>query len=415
METIINFFVKYAFVFVWSVIIMFNILNSQSKKLYKYEQRIPSKNAIATKIESNKNIHNNNLTRIRITKIFLISSYCLFIIFSICTLVTYGIKYTKLNSIFNPLLYIIITTLLSEVIIKFIGKFKLLIRSPYIILYFVFYCIWAYNKTFFIDLLIVFASLVLYIIFAKSKYNYCVLYVLLGVNIIVFSNSFDKDKFKVIIDILFSIGTGLIVTGIGNILLVIEKGKKKINERESELDEIKFILEELMENIFLTYSSLDNSENFYYIHYEQFSKDLIKYIDDKDPDLQHDLKERIISDIEMLEEYTDNFLKKEKYFILNKIFNQNETNAIYSLYETSKNLLIHYKTNNNQALKVLFKRLIKVYDELSSTIPEIEDLINQFGKDKIYVEYEVGTFRQVWSNGDKVKLNEIYKPKSKRK
>lgn len=418
MNIIVNFFTKYAFILVWAFILLFNIWETQSGKLYRYEQRIPNKVPNRTTAKNNSFIFANQKFNIKRIKIILIVVYFIIIICSISFLLAYGFNHNQLTYALISLTLILLATAFTEAlaVIKSLCKFKLYLRSVYIILFMALYCLWAYDKNFFVDLLLIFITLIIYSAFAKSKYNYPVLITLFGINVIILSNSFDNNQISIIHDILFSLGTGLIATGIGNAFFVIEKEKMKINERKLELDDIKFILEESMENIFSTYNPLlcHQYEDFRFINYEQFKKDLIQYLDTADSNnLAHELQEEIIYNIELMEEYTKNFLKNEKYFILNKIFNQDEINIIHDLYEISHNMLIQYKAKNNIGLKKLFQCLIRKYDELTTTIPEIEDLINQFGKDKIYVEYEVGTLRQVWPNGEKVKPDEIYKPKSK--
>lgn len=425
MNNVIDFITKYAFIFVWIWIVLFNIWEKQSKKLYKYEQRLldNTNNSIkSNNVESKCFISKISVKKVKAIKIIVFMLYIVFSICSICSLIAYGFKCIIFKKLIYPTISILLTTVLTELLIMLvdkIGKYKTVFRAIYISLYLVLYCLWAYNKTFFIDILVVFITIILYFAFKKSKYKYAVLIVLSGINIIILSKSFNHDKLFVIYNILFSLGTGLIVTEIGNCFVIIEKEKKKISEREIALEDIKYIIYELMEGIFLTFNPLlcHQYDNFNVIKYEQFKKDLIQYLDkdNNECNLICKIQEYIITNIEQLEEYTKNFLKKEKYFILNKIFVRDEIDIIHDMNEIAHNMLIQYKTNNEHGLKVLLKRLIKLYDEVSYVIPEIEDLINQFGKDKIYVEYEIGTLRQVWPNGNRVKANEIYIPKSKRK
>lgn len=419
MEKVFDFVANYAFILIWVLIILLNILQKYSKNSYKYEQRIPNKATPSQELNS-KGKSLSFGKRTSFLRLFLITFYVITLIASIVTITLYGLKFTSLKSASSPLIYVVLNIAFAELMIHYTTLtkfFRYTVRICYTLFCLTLYCLLAYNRSYFVDLLIVFITLILYALFSKSKFKYPILAALIGINFIVLAQSFNSTNLTIIYDVIFALGTGLIVTGMGNIIIVIERDRKKLQERRFELRDIEFILQELMESIYLTYSKrlLYSNDNFYFIDYELFKKDLLSHLKKGNLNLINDFQERIIHNIIALSDYSNNLYKNEKYLLLNHIFNEDEIDAIYQLYETSTNLIHHYHCNDSARVKILFERLIDDYDNISSVIPEIEDLTNQFGKDKIFAEYEIITFKRVWPNGDKVKPSEIYKPKSNKK
>ena len=422
-ESFLNLISNYAIIAAWGVIILFLILDRNPPQYYKYEQRIkPKKNKqknINEELEVTKNILSSKNRRIKIYNIVFTTLYFLSIIGSIIFTTLYGLKFNGMVEFGKwALTFLMLYIVFSELNILCSESFKnlkLIVRLIGITLALSLYCIFAYGKPFFYDILIVFVTIILYFCFAKTQYKYISLLLLLGVNLIIIGQKFNSAELKVINDILFAFGTGIVVTGVCNIFVMVENKKKLIKERQYEIDVILFFLKDLMEAVYdnLHKPAKCKESEFYYINYDKFKNNTIKYLDKKNEDVLKVLDQNVIYELESTSKQLLELYNNRRYFIINNIFTEDEIEELYRMYSVPKSIIEDYNNQDNDKLKSHLKSLFDVYDTLYKTVPEIEDLINQFGKDKIPVEYEVGTMKPVWPNGEKVKYEEIYRPITK--
>ena len=117
------------------------------------------------------------------------------------------------------------------------------------------------NQPFFWDLIIIFLTIVCYFIFYKTKFKYVALLLLLGLNILIVGQKIDTTELKILNEICFAVGTGLIATGIGNILIICENNKRIKIERLKEIDDINLYIENVVENLFYDISKRPVAQN----------------------------------------------------------------------------------------------------------------------------------------------------------
>ena len=109
-----------------------------------------------------------------------------------------------------------------------------------------------------------------------------------------------------------------------------------------------------------------------------------------------------------LSKFSKELYDKKRYFSTNGIFSDREIEELYRLYSVPKVIVEYTNEGKNKETKEKMMLFFNVLKTLSRYFPEIDDKINQFGKNKVFVEYEVGSMKMVWPDGTKVKAEELY-------
>ena len=179
--------------------------------------------------------------------------------------------------LFNPIFFILLYVITSMIsLLGDIKHNKKILKTVYfiigVLIAFPTYYFIAINQPFFWDLIIIFLTIVCYFIFYKTKFKYVVLLLLLGLNILIVGQKVKAIELNVLNEICFAVGTGLIATGIGNILIICENNKRIKIERLKELDNINLYIEDVVENLFYdTSKSLKIAiSDFEFINYDDF-------------------------------------------------------------------------------------------------------------------------------------------------
>ena len=415
-KMIIKFCSDYSFLIAWIIIFLFAIEGRKNKEFYKYEQRIKKNkdNEFSKEFNSNIEIKNKDkIIKIICNILFVVTSIGMFI-----TSMLYFLNVITMVNYFNPIYFFVLNTLLMFICIN--RRYNsitniYIIKYTWVFLFILLYCILCYKYEFFLDLLVVLITLVVYFSFRKTKYQYVVLNLLLGINLIVFGQKFKTDEMKVIYDILFALGTGIFTTGICNIFVITEHKKKCTQERLFEITQILYDMEDVMESLFNSFHKKlkCNEDDFYYIEYEKFKLKLNEFLNKTRINICTIFNKNLTYSLEEMSKDVYNLYRNKKYFLMNNIFEEGEIEELYRLYSVPKAILNDYKGKDNINIKKHLVQLIEVYNGLFEIIPEVEDYINQFGKDRINAEYEFASMQMIWPDGKKVKTSDIYEPISK--
>ena len=205
-------------------------------------------------------------------------------------------------------------------------------------------------------------------------------------------------------------GTGLIATGIGNILIICENNKRIKIERLKEIDDINLYIENVVESLFYdTSKSLKIAiSDFEFINYDEFLRTFENFLKRKNSNIIKILGKNSKESLEELSKFSKEIYDKKRYFSINGIFSDREIEELYRLYSVPKIIVEYINEGKNKETKEKIMLFFNVLKTLSRYFPEIDDNINQFGKNKVFVEYEVGSMKMVWPDGTKVKAEELY-------
>ena len=414
-EIVIEVLKNYAYLIAWAIILFVSLFDKLSdKKFYKYEQRVESKINKKTDIDIKKLIEEKNriIKKIRKFDLGVLIVLIISILGSIASTVTMFLNITTIKTtIFFILLYAI-TSMLS--LLGDIKYSKKVLKTIYfiigVIIAFPTYYFISINQPFFWDLIIIFLTIVCYFIFYKTKFKYVALLLLLGLNILIVGQKVDITELKILNEICFAVGTGLIATGIGNILIICENNKRIKIERLKELDDINLYIENVVENLFYdTSKSLKITiSDFEFINYDEFLKTFESFLKRKNSNIIKILGQNSKEALEELSKFSKEIYDKKRYFSTNEIFSDREIEELYRLYSVPKIIVEYINERKNKETKEKIMLFFNVLKTLSRYFPEIDDNINQFGKDKVFVEYEVGSMKMVWPDGTKVKAEELY-------
>lgn len=419
-EVIINFLLNNIYVIGWIIILVLYFLGLSNDKLFKYEQREENKldTIIETKVDNQFKEHAKN--RIKIIEIIFLILYISIILLCIITTVTLYADITSINTyFFNPIMFFLLYVLFSLLLIKVKSIsntnkiLNLLLNILGFCLIFPTYYKFCKDQSYFYDVLVIYTTLLINYIFYKGKFKYISLLTLLGINIIIFGQKFNNLEYKVIYDLLFALGTGLIVTAISNLFSYYEKKKKNKKERTFELNLILIEIHDFVEFLYYKFRKKlkCKEKSFFNIHYQEFVGKLEKYLKRKKVNVLPLVCDEIIEYCNSFVHYCEKIAQNEKHFISEEIFYQREIIEIDRLSVISKRINGDIKALNNESLKINIINFFKVLHQISMIVPEIEDLVNGLGMDKIYVEHEIGTFKMVWPNGEKVKKNDLFESK----
>lgn len=418
-EVIIEVLKNYAYLIAWGIIFFVSIYDKYThKKLYKYEQRIePNYNKkLDVDITKVRELKSELAKKIRKSDIIVLVIWVISILGCISSTITMFLHITTINTyIFNPIFFILLYSISSTLYLLGDKKYsKKILKLVYVIIgviisfpTYYFACI---NQPFFWDLIIVFFTLACYFLCYKTKYKYVALLILLGLNILIVGQKMESMELNVLYDICFAIGTGLIATGIGNIFIISKNNKKIKNLRLKELDDFNIYIENVVENLFYdTSKCLKIAINdFNYINYDEFLISLEGFLKRKNSNLIKILSENSKDAFKELSQFSKELYDKKRYYCSNGIFSDSEIEEFYRIYSVPKAILEYVNEGNNKGAKEKLLLFFYVLKTLSRYFPEIDDNINQFGKDKIFVEYEVGSMKMVWPDGTKVKPEELY-------
>ena len=414
-EIVIEVLKNYAYLIAWAIILFVSLFDKLSdKKFYKYEQRVESKINIKTDVDIKKLIEEKNriIKKIRKFDLGILIVLIISILGSIASTVTMFLNITTIKTtIFFILLYVI-TSMIS--LLGDIKYSKKVLKTIYfiigVIIAFPTYYFISINQPFFWDLIIIFLTIVCYFIFYKTKFKYVALLLLLGLNILIVGQKVNITELKILNEICFAVGTGLIATGIGNILIICENNKRIKIERLKELDDTNLYIENVVENLFYDTSKslkLDISD-FEFINYNEFLRTFENFLKRKNSNIIKILGQNSKESLEELSKFSKEIYDKKRYFSTNGIFSDREIEELYRLYSVPKVIVEYINQGKNKETKEKIMLFFNVLKTLSRYFPEIDDNINQFGKDKVFVEYEVGSMKMVWPDGTKVKAEELY-------
>jgi len=414
-EIVIEVLKNYAYLIAWAIILFVSLFDKLSnKKLYKYEQRVEPKLNTKTNIDVKKLIEEKNriIKKIRKFDLGVLIVLIVSILGSIASTVTLFLNITTIKTtIFFILLYVI-TSMIS--LLGDITYSKKVLKTVYfiigVLIAFPTYYFISINQPFFWDLIIIFLTIVCYFIFYKTKFKYVALLLLLGLNILIVGQKIDTTELKILNEICFAVGTGLIATGIGNILIICENNKRIKIERLKEIDDINLYIENVVENLFYdTSKSLKIAiSDFEFINYDEFLRTFENFLKRKNSNIIKILGQNSKESLEELSKFSKEIYDKKRYFSTNGIFSDREIEELYRLYSVPKVIVEYINERKNKETKEKIMLFFNVLKTLSRYFPEIDDNINQFGKDKVFVEYEVGSMKMVWPDGTKVKAEELY-------
>lgn len=180
-----------------------------------------------------------------------------------------------------------------------------------------------------------------------------------------------------------------------------------------ELESLLFVLEEFVEYIYRCFRVKLKCviKDFYYIEYLDFIDKLSLFLSKKRTNGLSLLDEKIYNSTNFFISYCDELKKKHNYLVINGVFYEEEVIEIERVGIVARKINDAIEENNNSKLKDSIILFFDILNQLIEIVPEIEDKVNSFGKDKIYVEYEVGTCRMILPNGGRVKSNELFKSK----
>ncbi len=415
---------NYGIIIAWGLILIFILIDLKKPSIFKYEQRVRSADKSPTK-EQEQDIINqiNDLNKAiskKEKKLKIINwVFIILIVLSslICIASTIALYFgvTTINSLlFNPL-HSWVLFVLSSLLLTLFNQYNKLTKylKPIlsflaIILILPLYIYYFANQPYFWDLIILVFTLFIFFCFKQTKYKYAVVLILLGINLIMISAKF-YNIINLLYNLLFAIGTGILATGICNIFIIIENRKKKKNERMIYLDTILFALSELMETLYNDLSKkLHCKEEFEYIKYEEFKTKCLKLLNNKRSKFINLLSTDTLDNLNFLSKETMDVYKNKKYLMSEGVFKEDELEELYRLYSVPKQIFEKYQQNSNKDVKVKLILFFEVLHTLSKSIPEVDDLINRFGKEKVFAEYKVGG-GIVWPNGTKVSAEEVYK------
>lgn len=418
-EKIIDFIFEYIYIIVWSIILLFYLQGLFHKKMYRYVQ-MTEKEAMQKMDEEDRMLLEkmgeiNKFTKI--DKIALIWYIFIIILFIISTVTVY-LNVTKINNLFfSPITFFLLYLIVSAVYLHVRKKTRwirvlksLLIIIGYCLLFPIYYKYFK-DKTFFFDSIVIFITLFVTYIFCKSKFKYITLLILLGANIIIFGQKFNNDECKLIYDLMFAIGTGLITTAISNIFIYYETRKKNKMERDYEICVIRKNIFTFINIIFFKLRQKLNCDekSFHYVDYPLFIKKLFCHLKDANANILPILEYNLIGCVNSLIFCCERLKQRSNYLILNNIFYNGELIEFSKLGEILKQIGKNIEEKDNSGLKYNIINFFNSLDKLSKVVPEIEDFVNGIGKKKVYVEYEIGTSKMVWPDGTKVKDEDLFK------
>lgn len=419
-EIVINFILNNIYIIGWAIIFIFYLLGLSDKQFFKYEQREENKINSINKSKVDKGFEKNFIRNTKVVEIIFWILYIITILLCVISTVTLYTNITSINTyFFNPFLYFLLYVIFSTLLVVVKSRLNRTKLLNYLLIVFGFclifptYYKFCINQPYFYDGIVIFVTLFINYIFYKGKFKYISLLCLLGFNLIIFGQKFNNLEYKVIYDIMFALGTGLIVTAISNLFAYYEKTKKGKRERSYELELILFEINDFIEFLFYKFrrrikvkeKSFDN------IHYQEFVAELEKYLKRRKVNIFSLVCDEIIEYCNSFIRYCEKIGQNEKHLIFEEIFYQREIMEIDRLRVISKKINNDINTHNNESLKINIINFFNILHQIAMIVPEIEDLVNGFGKDKIYVEYEVGTLKMVWPNGEKVKANELFESK----
>lgn len=418
-EIVIEILKNYAYLIAWAIIFFVSLFNKLSnKQFYKYEQRVQSKINTKTDIDIKKVIEEKNKRTKKIQKYDagILIALIVSILGSIISTVTMFLNITTIKTYFlNPIFFILLYVVSSMIsLLGDIKHNKKILKTAYfmigVLIAFPTYYFIAINQPFFWDLIIIFLTIVCYFIFYKTKFKYVALLLLLGLNILIVGQKVKTIELNVLNEICFAVGTGLIATGIGNILIICENNKRIKIERLKELDDINLYIEDVVENLFYdTSKSLKIAiSDFEFINYDEFLSTFENFLKRKNSNIIKILGQNSKESLEELSKFSKELYDKKQYFSTNGIFSDREIEELYRLYSVPKVIVEYTNEGKNKETKEKIMLFFNVLKTLSRYFPEIDDKINQFGKDKVFVEYEVGSMKMVWPDGTKVKAEELY-------
>lgn len=419
-ENLIKFFLNNMYIICWIIILILYVMNSFSKKFYKYEQRKETTETyIYHKMDFLDEKDKHNFKKKIYESIFGIV-YFLSIVLCIGSTVTIYIGKTDIDTcFFNPIIQFLIYSLCSLLIIDIKSNTSNTKKLSCILILFGFcmifpiYFKFCKDESYFYDGIIIYLTLFINYLFYKGKFKYISILGLLGINMIIYGQKFYGTPNNVVYNILFAIGTGLIATTISNIFVYCEIKRKNKMERMYELESLLFVLEEFVEDIYSCFRVKLKCaiKDFYYIEYLNFIEKLKAFLNNKRTKALPLADEKIYKSTNFFISYCDELNKKHNYLIINRIFYEEEVLEIERFGIVARKINDAIKENNNNKLKESILSFFDVLSQITKIVPEIEDRVNRFGKNKIYVEYELGTGRMVWPNGDRVKSHELFKSK----
>ena len=419
-EKLIDFLLNNMYIICWAIILILYAMNIFSKKFYKYEQRKEiTKIDIYHKMFFLDKKNKRNLKKKIYETIFRIV-YFSSIVLCIGSTITVYMGKTDIDTYFyNPILQFLIYSLFSLLIIEIKSRTSDTKKLACILILFGFcmifpiYFKFCNDKSYFYDGIIIYLTLFINYIFYKGKFKYISILGLLGINMIIYGQKFYGTPNNVIYNILFAIGTGLMATAISNIFVYCEKDKRSKIERMYELESLLFVLEEFVEYIYRCFRVKLKCviKDFYYIEYLDFIDKLSLFLSKKRTNGLSLLDEKIYNSTNFFISYCDELKKKHNYLVINGVFYEEEVIEIERVGIVARKINDAIEENNNSKLKDSIILFFDILNQLTEIVPEIEDKVNSFGKDKIYVEYEVGTCRMILPNGCRVKSNELFKSK----
>ena len=420
---------NYGIIIAWGLILIFILIDLKKPSIFKYEQRVQSADKSLTKEQEQDIINQINDLNKAINKkekklkiinwIFIILIVLSSLICIASTIILYfGV--TTINSLlFNPL-HSWVLFVLSSLLLTLFNQYnkstkylKPILSFLAIILILPLYIYYFANQPYFWDLIILVFTLFIFFCFKQTKYKYAVVLILLGINLIMISAKF-YNIINLLYNLLFAIGTGILATGICNIFIIIENRKKKKNERMIYLDTMLFALSELMETLYNDLcKKLHCTEAFEYIKYEEFKTKFLKLLNNKRSKVINLLSADTLDNLNFLSKETMDVYKNKKYLMSEGVFKEDELEELYTLYSVPKQIFEKYQQNSNKDVKIKLVLFFEVLHTLSKSIPEVDDLINRFGKEKVFAEYKVGG-GIVCPNGTKVNAEEVYKFKQRK-
>lgn len=413
---------KYIYIAFWIIVIGFLVNSYVIKSMYKYEPRNIKQ---SSKSEKNnfKGNNNNRINKekkesaiIKIVKILMVVAGVGLIVYGFISFISINIKYyvqqidiyEYLFNILEPLMILELCSIIASGQCDFSSSKRIFNIVSATLLLPISIAMTVHNDLC-VDMLVISITLIIVVSFSKTKYYIPIILILLGTHLIVFGNRYLNTT--QVDEIMFALGTGLVTTGICNIFTIIETIVKQKNERKCQIDAISREIKRILREMFvLTKKKIKYpSDNWYDLEYDDYKNIILKYLKRRNLTFDLLINNNLLETFEKISSIINSISLNEMYYVTNDVLDIDEVDALKEIGIVFKNILEDYKSKNIKTYKSDFCLFFDKMRYLSNCIPEIKEGLYAMGKNKVNVEWEVGTMRMVWPDGKKVNPREFYK------
>lgn len=410
MDKYITIIVDNAYIALWLYILISSLTGKSTIKMFKYKQRtlpfdLNDKESEKKAKEEYKNLKNEIFVYEKYIKLTTIITG---ILSPVLIFLHFYFGYFIICIEFFPLIFtiaIFMLTIKPYTISKFCRNFLWIIDFIYFILIYGYYC---YGKSYFIDVLVVIITVLVFIISKKYKYENRITVILLGLNLLFLNEKYlDFDMYRIYYNIILSISTGILASGIIMMFSDHENKVKNKKVREYHLDNISGSINILLETIFDYMYIEDKSKYFDYVVYDEFKKDYETLCNSGHDNIEKTFEDHIVSSLKWCANEIKEVLKHRSNLEINLTIDYFETIALQEFLYYSEECVSAFRDFDMTKYEKDIAKLFFKIEQLSGEINEIKDMLEQIGKEKLEVHMEVGTLRYVWSDGTKITTEEF--------